>query len=397
MTIKLKANYFGFISAINKIHTSHVVDRDYVDDKRLTVFEKQILDSWYLLKKNKFEEIIDILENSNSDFPYIQAQKHLILGIAYNNKTVFDQAISHLKKCILIIDQFDDKATLFTAYYNLFIAYYNAKDINGLKETLTHLEDFKLIDKYHRILFYQCHLNYYMYIQDSNGEKRTLEILDQMKSDMSEAVLMSHLLSSFVCYVKIKNFDKCESILKELKSKRNFNSGAYFKYLKTLLLHLKEGASIYAYEKDFKGFPHLFHQIMVIKYLETNDKINAKKHWKQLNEKYPDIYLDNFTYKGNKDLFSLCLELYEKSLNLNEIKFQENLGTHQMILQALKKCPLGIKADDLFQQIYGHPWNDKSELNKLHRLVSRLRAKGINIKSKKSVYHLVPKEQKKVS
>ena len=231
------------------------------------------------------------------------------------------------------------------------------------------------------------------YIGNLREAQEYYELLESLTNEMTDSMQASHLMGSFSFFLKKQEYEKCATILDEIKTKKNFNNGAYFKFIKLLFFNLKDNKTIYAYKDDFVGFPYLYSQLMVIKSLESGDVNLANHYWSELSFTYPLNYLNDFNYRGDKNLFSLCLDKYRPfdqiQSNNNEHKSKEDV-----ILEVLLNHKVPIGRDELYRLVWKEDWKNKSELNRLHQLISILRNRGHKIILKNSSYVLDHKSQK---
>jgi hypothetical protein len=66
----------------------------------------------------------------------IDAEKELLMGMAFNNRGDSKKAVPFFKKSITLMADSSLKRRLFTANCNLFFCYYNLKSNDGMKSAL---------------------------------------------------------------------------------------------------------------------------------------------------------------------------------------------------------------------------------------------------------------------
>jgi hypothetical protein len=163
-----------------------------------------------------------------------------------------------------------------------------------------------------------------------------------------------------------------------------------------LLLNLTENKPLYAYKNDFDTFPTLYNQLLVIQNLESGQINTALESWQILQSGSPVIYLDNFEYSGDTNIFSLCLEKYRPNKN-SQVVSLEHLPKEEAILKALMHSQQWINKEELYRMVWGQELQNKTELNRLQQCIAKLRERGIDITYKKSAYKIESIVNKKVS
>lgn len=117
--------------------------------------------------------------------------------------------------------------------------------------------------------------------------------------------------------------------------------------MSVLLEHLTKNAPIYLYEQNFQEYPTLYYQVMVLKNLESGNHDQANASWNYLKQLSPKIYQDNFIYKGDKCLFSLCL-----AKNLGQKKVMYNITSNSkedMLIEYLEQSDLPLSSEWLYE------------------------------------------------
>jgi hypothetical protein len=111
--------------------------------------------------------------------------------------------------------------------------------------------------------------------------------------------------------------------------------------MKLLLLNYTQDRPIYAYKEDFQSYPALYHQLMIIKHLESRQMMEARAFWNKLQIEFPKTYADNFKYLGSENIFSLCLEKY-KPKHSNAPVSVDNLDRENALLKVLSSLGKSI-------------------------------------------------------
>lgn len=391
--VKVKA----FVEALSNFHDNLSEMKKYPSDKRLTQTEKKILESWLLLADNKLTQILETIPKLVTDYDeLVESQKELIWGIALNNKGEFHLAKPHIEASIPTLVKNNLFFHTFTAYHNLFIVNFNLNDLLEMEYCLEQMGNSHPHTKRQNLLFQQCQFYYFGFTNQFDKATKILNIIEKRKSEMTGAMLVSHLLSQFHYYVKQEKLDQCQIVLNEFKHLKKFAFGANYRFMNILLSNLKENTPIYAYEKDFSEFPFLYHQIMVVKLLEENNVQDALWFWQKLQQNFPATYQDSFSYTGKKCLFSIALEKYKHSALKPQMEAASSSNKEKAIIKILRNLTTPISKAQLYQLVWKEETADKFEMAKMQRMISRLRHKGFEISFRKGCYQL-EKNKKKAS
>lgn len=384
-----------FITALNTFHSNLKNSKSYFKDNRLTQAEKKILECWFLLRDSSFKEILDILPTIQAGYdPLVNAQKNLIWGITLNNMSEYHKAILLIRNSLEIISQYPLKSVEYTASYNLFVAYLNFKDKKGMKACLDIMkgihENPRQVTGYLLSLF-----KYHSFCENYKLAEETLVELEILKKDMSEAFVISYLINKYNYYSRCEKFDSCEETLEEMKKYRKFHFSANFTYSRIMLDHLVHKKPLYVYERDFANHPFLYFQLKVIQLLEENQLGEAAHYWQKLRNFAPHTYHDNFSYQGDKNIFSLNLAQYQSRINQTKKSISLPENKEEALLILLKESPNPMRKEDIYQAIWKREAEDKSEYSKLKMLIARVRQKhNLEIDYKKGCYSLIAPPKK---
>lgn len=390
--IKTKA----FAKVIGEIHLSYDKLAKILADKRLTSTERKIIQCWHYLRKGQSAKILETLKNTDADYDnLVMAQKDLLTGIAYIWEGNLNQALILIKNASFMLSQYEDIGNVhFLALYNYFICSINLKNRKEVELSLALLADFPKKDEKQSITYLNCVFNYHSFCNEHVEAEKTIKLLDPLKKKMNDSIFMAYSTGKYIHFVKTEQFEKCYQVLEERKKRRSFYSRANYLFMRVLLDNYCKHIPIYAYQKDFKDSPFLFWQIMVIKCLEEKNPYQAQKYWDKLRLSMPNVYKRDFEYLGPKDIFSLCLKLHQQPVELED-KTVLPEKKEEALLYLLSKSKTSVTMDTIYQHIWGEEIVDKDDINKLKKLVSRVRKnKDVDIKYKKGCYYLDNKENK---
>lgn len=360
-------------------------------DKRLTTIEKKILESYLLIRNNQNSEALKLLkELAQSELPFVEAQKNLLVGVSLNNQSHFSEAENYICRALPIFKSLGSQYFLFLGHFNLYFIYSNTRNLAKMLETIQEMESIPIDNEFQVIKLLRCQFDYYSEIDDIENSLKILKLIEPKKKAMPESDIISQLVCEFMFFVKQENFEKCSNVLTEMKKFRKFHLTENYNFMKKMLQHLIHGGPIYAYEEEFHEVPILFHQIKVIQSLEEKNINLAKTHWEFLKSSDSQIYQDHFIYGGTKSLFSLCLEKNRKDLS-EPIQFEIQLGLSKLdsLIKILHEAKSPLPAPMIYEILWGSPPVDKQDLNKLTRLIYRAKNdKQLDIQFHKGTYSL---------
>lgn len=367
----------------------------FLDDKRLTQSEKIILECSTLIRKSKFDEIIQALVGLKTQNMLVESQRCLVLGVTYNAACQSDKAIPLFKRSIEILELCDMPTYEFNAQLQLFFTYLNLKKHNELPAIIDRMHEIMGNNERDKISYFRCRFNYHTVIGDFKTARSLLSGLDKMKSKMHPSQHIVHLIDKFIFYLKVDEFTNCEKTLDELKGHRQYRLSENYEFMVAMLDHYQHRKPIYLYDKDYVQLPMLYYQLKVIQMLESGNHHEASYFWSKLNGLNPQVYAEFMNYQGDKSLFSLCLSLYQSKNVYEPIKGL--LPREEIFIKELMTSPTPVMKEELYQAIWGKPLESKEDLAKFTMMVSRVKKKtGLEIKSRKGSYYIeVASDEKK--
>ena len=327
---------------------------------------------------------------SASPLPFVEGQRNLLLGVAFNNLSRYEEAEEHLRLGARILDEFQFHHFRFNAWFNLFLVYLNSGKLPEMKSSLQILSTIPELTQTSELRLLRCQFLYHSETHDAEKALEYLHLLKARRSEMVESDAISHLVSEFIFFIKIEDFSHCKSTLEEMKNHRKFQLTENYNFMKVLLHHLLEDAPIYVYDHDFKGTPILFHQIKLIQSLHSGSIPDAEHHWLALQKISERHYGEPFVYEGPKSLFSLCLEKNLKHFqDVPVIETLKSSSKRDLLIQILRQLKAPISKEALFERIWGRPVQDKEDLKRLSRLVSKVRKEAhLNVQTRKEAYYV---------
>lgn len=369
-------------------------------DKRLTKTEKNIIEAFLMIRDNQNLQAIQLLEGTvPSELMFVESQRLYVLGIAANNISQYQQAEKQIFASIEILKKLDQHYFHFVCYFALFWIYDNLNETQRMEKMLNEMQKIPVENDYQARRLLRCQFTYYQKVQDDKSALMTMKKLEAARDQFSESDCISYLIDKFVFMVQSEDLKSAYAVLEEMKNYRKYQLSENFQFMKKLLDHLTKNDPIYAYDKDFKEVPFLFHQIKVIQSLEENNFMLANQHWAALHEISPKSFKENFTYIGGKCLFSLCLEKHKQKLNSPvELPIDQNLPKLDILIKLLSSSPIPLSAGFLFESIWGRLPEDKEDLMKISRLISRAKTENnIKIEARKGTYQIKKMAAQKAS
>lgn len=382
-----------FIKAIDEFHQKPESFKKYLSDKRLTVYEKTLLKAWNDLRHSRFQEIIDSLDKLKGiQDEFIVAQKDLILGITYNDKSNFTLAIRYLEQAEKVLNTYDYPYFHFMIQYNKFVCYYNMKNKVGVKSTFVKLKKINPNHLRQKISFLDCAFTYYLYGKDYNSAYDSLCSLKNYYQQMNDQLKAGYFYNWFQYAISLEDFELAQKNLDRLKNFKVYHSGTNSLYMKVVLDFLWKGKPIYIQEAKYKEYPSLYWQLKVLKSLEECNYEDALTFWKKLQVNSYETYQENFTYSGDICLFSLALKKFEKVIKKSssiENKINTGDNKEELLLKSLLDSEIPIPKNVLFRLIWKEEMKDHKDDLKIQKLISRLRDKTKHeIRFKKGCYYL---------
>ena len=353
--------------------------------------EKMVLKGWFLLRKNKTTELIEmILGMSLSQHELVDSQKKLLLGIAYNNLGEMSKAQKYLINVPEVVLKYPIRAMHFIAYYNLCICYFNQKKNAELTDAVAQMELLVSDSSRHEIMLKQCQLMSAIQNQKHELAGELLGQLDRNLSKMSESMKLGHLYDKFNYFLSSNQLEQCLLCLWEMKKCRSFHSSENFNYLKTLLEMLVHDRPLYFYPQHFKVNHSLFYQLKVVQSLQKMDVAEAEVYWSKLRRLDPQTYLEQFKLKDEASLLNLALKKYHAHLTVSHSSVQldaEESTKEKLLYNLLTQSGHPVSKEMIHQLLWNKPMLDKDDMLKLKKLVSRVRSfYHLDIKFKNGCY-----------
>lgn len=382
-----------FVQAIREFYVNKRKFKSFFDDHRLTQLEKTILDCLILIYDNKSAEVIDtLMDLTPSGDPIIDAERELLLALAFNNKCESTKAIPYFKRSIELMKHSPLKHRLLTAQCNLFYTYLNLKNRDGMTDVISQLKPDPSFTQLDLINLYSCKLIYANYTNNFEDSEKLIAELKSLGADMSENHKTGFYLDCFDFYFKTDQYDKCYEVLKEMTRLKKLHLGINYKFMKGVLDNITANKPLYLYDQDFEEYPSMHYQMKVLKALEQKQIDEAHSYWDKLREMAPLVYLPGFQYTADKCLFSVCLKMHLPKEHVPAARRMATIDSSnkvQLVIELLSESSDPINKEELYELVYGEPAQYKDDFKKLAQLIYKTRqTQNVEIKTRKGCYYL---------
>lgn len=388
-----------FIQALSLFSSHPEKSKRFLEDKRLTQAEKNILKGYFLYRDSKFPEVINLLSDiSDITDTVVRSQYHLLRGLCFGNMHDFNSGKIEVEKSLKYLQDIDLKYFKFVAHLNLFTFQYNTQNVAGMQKQIKLLKGFKMLEQKETIRLLFCQFLYFSFLNDDQAAKDVLEELDGLKPVMSESDIVNILLQEFEFFIKLEDIERAKSVLVEMKNNRKFALSESYRYNRKMLDHYLESKPLYFQDQEFVKQPALLYHIKVIQQLEECKIDQAKIWWDKLAEMYPESYKPDFKYCGPQTLFSLCFDLHKSALSVQQIGPIDSQEKSYAIIEFLKKSKGPVAREILFKFLWGREASEKEDFIRLSRKIYRIKKQfDLNIEYRKGCYLLSQSEKDKAS
>lgn len=364
----------------------------WLQDKRLSSLERKIVNGYKLLRNNQCRQIItDLNQAALSDLPFVNAQRHLLLGLAYNNLSEFIKSEEELVIALKIFKELHLDYYVFIASFNHFILSYNLINVAKMESILVKMREIKIDSPMLEARLARCEFIFANITEDNEAAQIWIAKISKMKEHLVESDQIAQLVAEFVFYVKMNDLDSAKVTLDRSKQFRKFHLSENFNFMKKMLDNLMNNTPIYAYKENFCNAPVLWFQLQVIHFLETGDNDQASLYWDRLRELAPTTYAPNFEFKGPQGLFSLCLRKHLKTQSATKLApvISNDAGLVDKLLMTLYNSKGPLPKGELYEIVWGKIPDTKEDMDRLARLIYKAKKRhNLDIQSIKGSYLL---------
>jgi hypothetical protein len=360
-----------------------------IANNQLGIVEKRLLKAFYLFKKNKKKECLDLIQNKNIENPFFNGVRLYIIGLVYNQFGHFKHAIENLHKSIQELEH-TQQEFIINPLTTLSIVYANRRELSQMQHCIEKASSFKLQKDVHKLQM--CHIKaLYSLLTNEFKQVHTLlgsEKVKQLKEYKEYRPFFQIIQIS--AFVRERKFQACFKILNEYKKEKGTLVSANFLYIKTLLDHIVHQKPMYIYPEKFENFPELYHQIMVLKYLSLSEPDRASEFWHKLSTHNQSLYQKEFLYTGEECLFSIILDRYKhnkKNDPINDEKIKSLTSISEKIEYLFEHYKDPISAQVMIKLLWNEEFNELN-LARLRKQISIYNKKyNQRIKSRHQSYH----------
>lgn len=384
-----------FLASMELISSDPKKAKSFLKDKRITQEEKAILQGYLYVRKNQFTKVITLFKGHAAPASSVaKGLKEILLGLSHHNLSHFREAIPFYESAVQKLNREHYSYFWLIAVTNLFMVHLNLQNEDGMREALEVLLGYDTEHLHEKVKIVRCFFNYHSFKGDYPKADEALHDLDRLRDKLSQSDQINLLIDHFVLEIKRDQFDRCYGFLEQMKSFRDFNISANFNYMKKLLDHAVHGSPIYFQEDVFKEHPVLFLQIKCIRAMEEHRLAEAQTYWNQLREVFPSLYQKDFQFRGQKSLFSLCVEKHRHGIVQDAPVTSVGLAVSvkDKIISILAQHSSPVHKETLYQLVFEKEAETKGDLQRLSKNIYKLnQSKEVQIDYKKGCYFLKKK------
>lgn len=333
--------------------------------------QKKILESFFFYQKRNKEEIFSRLRKKQMQDPYLEATRNYVLGLTFNHFGKYSFATEKLTLAIKQYESINEVESIFYPTLYLVLVYANQKDLENMLK-YTHLMNKHSPKNEHQEMA-MIHANIVSMVTSDQHEEAKVALAAALGSSNSylEDYKSGLLILDFMLALKKQEYDHCHDVLIEYKKSKGFAVRPNYLYMRSLFEHLVKGSPLYIYENNFIECTELLEQLEVVKALSRGDHNRAQSFWKKLQKHNPSLYGDNYSFNGDFCLFSMALDKYAVTSELNLDAFINlSISPYEKLELIFKDEKTIISKEKLIEVL----WQEEvSELTmaRLRKLISR--------------------------
>jgi hypothetical protein len=357
-------------------------------DVSLCQLSRKIIKAWTLLKQSKFDQLRMTLPFFVSPHGAKEILSNITYAICLNNEGSYHQALEILKICeeaLLSLTEMDIVEPVSSIIDdNLFIIYLN---LNRKNDYEMKLDLIKESSSKSRLLYFKT--LYHAHFSCPTRARKMFQNLFKKRLHLTESQRVTLLITWFELSVKGQHQTDVFEALKRMSRLKKFSYSDNYKFMYILANYYFNNKPLYLYSRDFKRNSYLAKQVDILLALENVNLVKASENWNLMMENYPRLYLTNFKWGGEQCIFSLVVEKILSQMNNQKTVLHSLDSLSEMekrLIEILSLTPR-IGQAELYQQLYGREFENRKDLDKLSRLISRVRSKtNLPIKSSKGSY-----------
>jgi hypothetical protein len=361
-------------------------------DKRLNQDERTILSCFLLMRENKNQEALAMIEvvKKQSD-PLVESMRFFLLGSLLNHLGMQDKSMIKLTASYDHLPKGHDSHLEFVILLNLYIINVNYRSIKNAGHFIQQMDQIKNLNDEDQLTLMKCHFNFSTLTGDLKQAAQFYKELDAKKDLFKPHTLISYYFDVWDYAIVAKDFKLCEEILEKIKEQRVYSLTQNYNYMKILLNHYLHDQPVFINEQIFRGFPKLLNELRCIRYLETNKLSEASQTWDAMRQFAPHAFKEHFHYQGQASILSLCLEKHEtkiKNYQPKNIKRDVNRPIPEGI-KVLLEQNAHLTKDELFRALFNRDPDSKDDYARLSREIYKCKSMfQLNIDTKKGLVAL---------
>ena len=355
----------------------------------LTPSQVKILLGFHAYLKGERSLCFERLKAARQEDPFFEGVRHCLLGVAHNYFGQYKFAEEHLLMGESLLSDSPVDYFKILNKTTLFLVYVNRQQLTPLHQLMDELNGLKTENDFLRLTLVMCKALYFQITKNFEKSNKVLQKEFNLRSPRFSSFEVNFIIIRFENHFKVKEYYRCKKDLEDYKKATGFTTPSNYKFMKILFNHILEDAALYVYQSDFSDSVELFEQLMVIKSLSEGQREKALKFWNRLAKHNPEIYQENFSFKGTTSLFAVALEkqLNQKFCeNFNPSKLSSLKSLQEKLKYILKFGPDTIKKDQLIEWLWSEESNEKNKA-RLRKLIHDYHAKyGECLKSNQDSY-----------
>jgi hypothetical protein len=365
-----------------------------INNSQFSINERRILKAYYLYKKNKKNECLELLQGKTFESEFLEGVRLYLIGLVYNQFGHLRYAIENLRKSVERLKLENCEDFIINPLSVLAIAFGNRRELSQMEECYKLLKTYKAEDDvlklqvYHVGIVYNLMTEKFQLVHSMIDEVNSLDLVGKVQYQPY------FLIIKISAYVRSEDYQSCLDVLETYKKESGNLVKANYAYIKILLDHIVDQKPLYIYASHFAEFPELFQQLQVIKNLSIGDIEEAEKYWLKLSIHNQALYKKNFNYQGETSLFSKLLDQYRINIEPSTIDEKKILSFESKIDRLdyiLKSSTKPISSHKLIELIWDEEADEKN-MARLRKLISLYSKKyNAKINSRQMTYQLIKK------
>lgn len=134
--------HLNFIKVWGFVHNDTKNYFYWIKKGGLSISEIKLLNAFYLYKKNKKQECLELVKTQISDDIFLEATRYYLIGLIYNQFCHYSHAIQNLKRSILLFEESGESEFILNPLCVLANVYGNRREVSLMAECLDNIKEF---------------------------------------------------------------------------------------------------------------------------------------------------------------------------------------------------------------------------------------------------------------